>query len=912
MISLRAYNREIETLIDNGQYDEAIAHCKNILTTYPKCIDTYRNLGKTLLECKRYTEALDIFQRVLSVYPDDFISHVGLSIIYEDERDLDLAIWHMEQAFDVQPSNVAIQEELKRLFGRRDGVQPQKIRLTRGALVRMYARGELFQQAIAEIHSALAEDPKSINMEVVLAKMYFLSGLLVEAAEICNKIVEKIPFCFEANKILEEIFTKNGNIENATIFRNRLITLDPYYRFQSSPSNKAGVYDDKVVIDRLVYSPSVSSETSVPAWTKAVGVDWDEKQSNGNNDWLSNLGKDNEPASNETIPINPSSNSKSTLDESATPKSGFFPDSAQETDIPDWMKKAGWVPAESSTEPKSFSLSENISNDNSQVNQNTDTPDWLSSINSENISQQNGGTIPHGITTPDNSPDENTIPFNQTTEVDNLRQSLTDWKHEENMDNNDIENKTANGDGNSSPDWLSQFMKNEDKSENKTSDQDLPDWLKNFEQDQTVAENNNTDVPDWLKNLQTNQNAVPLTEGNVSQPNETIFSSPILENENAGPLIQDIPNELTTFENNDADTTLQPSIEIVTNLLNSHKTDTQIESDQVLPPLMPDLPNGWQNEISASQNFSETASSVESSTAVTNGIPDWVKSVLDTQGTIVEKEEDVKESVLFNQDDSQMSELPISDLQMTQKITSEHSEVGVISQQTNDELLEWLRGLKPEDDKLDFESSEVHTPESISFEEDDSSMESALDRLGDLSGSRISQPENAIEAGSSTSSGIDLESSIDENIPEMSKILHPDIDEVSSLFAHEITVDAPTLTVTRESVSETGEIRAHEKLPDILEKDPESIASDLSVEYFNELISLEEFEKIPGIFSDLVSRGNAVETLIDTLSLLSTNKESNYSYWQCLGDIYAQNSKLDDAILVYEKAEEILINTINS
>ena len=43
----------------------------------------------------------------------------------------------MEQAFDAQPSNVVVQEELRRLLGRRDGVSPNKIRLSRGALIRI-------------------------------------------------------------------------------------------------------------------------------------------------------------------------------------------------------------------------------------------------------------------------------------------------------------------------------------------------------------------------------------------------------------------------------------------------------------------------------------------------------------------------------------------------------------------------------------------------------------------------------------------------------------------------------------------------------------------------------------------------------------------------------------------------------
>ena len=34
-VSLRTYNREIETLIDHGHLDEAIAHCHHILKTFP-------------------------------------------------------------------------------------------------------------------------------------------------------------------------------------------------------------------------------------------------------------------------------------------------------------------------------------------------------------------------------------------------------------------------------------------------------------------------------------------------------------------------------------------------------------------------------------------------------------------------------------------------------------------------------------------------------------------------------------------------------------------------------------------------------------------------------------------------------------------------------------------------------------
>jgi predicted Zn-dependent protease len=80
-----------------------------------------------------------------------------------------MAIWHMERAYEVNPSNTSVQQEIRRLRGRRDGVEPTKLRLTRSALARMYIKGGLFGQAIAEIRQALTEDPDRPDLLILLA-----------------------------------------------------------------------------------------------------------------------------------------------------------------------------------------------------------------------------------------------------------------------------------------------------------------------------------------------------------------------------------------------------------------------------------------------------------------------------------------------------------------------------------------------------------------------------------------------------------------------------------------------------------------------------------------------------------------------------------------------------------------------
>jgi len=230
-VPLRKYNSEIEALIERGQTDEAIAHCRHILKTFPKHLETYRLLGKAYLESKSHAEATDIFNRVLMAVPDDFVSHVGLSIIADEQKRLDDAIWHMERAFEKQPSNAAIQAELQRLYGRRDGREPTKIRLTRGALAHMYYQGELYTQAVSEVRSVLAEDPSRTDMQSLLALAYFRAGQKVEASETCSQLLSQFPYCLDANRALIEILPgKEGLLHISEIDTKRVTDIEQYMK----------------------------------------------------------------------------------------------------------------------------------------------------------------------------------------------------------------------------------------------------------------------------------------------------------------------------------------------------------------------------------------------------------------------------------------------------------------------------------------------------------------------------------------------------------------------------------------------------------------------------------------------------------------------------------------------------------
>jgi len=225
-VRLQEYIQQVDGMVEKGQYDEAIAHLRHILQHHPKFLLAYRLLGKILLETGQDDAAEEMFLRVLSGDPEDFVARVGMSVIHDRRGDLQRAIWHMERAFELAPENDVIQEELRRLYGRRDGVVPPRVMLTRGALARLYARGGLFSRAVETFRSLLAEEPERVDLRVALAEALWNDGQRVQAEDVCLRVLDELPYCLKANLILGEIWTRSGR-EEAQMHLRRAEAVDP-------------------------------------------------------------------------------------------------------------------------------------------------------------------------------------------------------------------------------------------------------------------------------------------------------------------------------------------------------------------------------------------------------------------------------------------------------------------------------------------------------------------------------------------------------------------------------------------------------------------------------------------------------------------------------------------------------------
>ena len=470
-VSLRAYNREIETMIDSGHLDEAIAHSKHILKTFPKHLDTYRLLGKAYLEYKRFPEAVDVFSRVLVVSPNDFVAHVGMSIIRDEENKLDDAVWHMERAFETQPSNAAIQSELQRLYGRRDGVQLPRIRMTRGALANMYVQGELYPQAISEIKSVLKEDPGRNDMQVLLARAYYRSGLKNDAAEVASSILRTDPYCLDANRVLVDILGVDRP-ESVQAYRQRAIELDPYASQVSGSmflSNE--VPDLAVTLERLDWNGQ--PVTGPSGWEMQAPTLESGQRAEEQPDWLKGAFQE--------TPLDQTQRGPVSAFDMSTPTAK----PAEPTEeIPDFLRAAGWGQSTGAFDESKSMFAEGEAAGPTQPIEQGDLPDWVKAMAPQQQAEEppaQAEEMPDWIDKIGTS--ALPIPSESTDQPDWLNRAET----------------PAAQPAEAQPDWLKQFGGAEQPV---ASADEQPDWLKGFgnETESTVSKPSTGEL-DWLSQL---------------------------------------------------------------------------------------------------------------------------------------------------------------------------------------------------------------------------------------------------------------------------------------------------------------------------------------------------------------------------------------------------------------------------
>jgi tetratricopeptide (TPR) repeat protein len=672
-IELGAYISETEEILGAERNAEAVAHCRHILDYYPKNLAVYRLLGKGLLELGRLDDAADILTRVLSACPDDFVAHVGMAIIGEEEGDLDRAIAHMERALETQSSNAAIHGELKRLYGRRDGVEPTKVHLTGGALARLYIKGANYSQAVDELGAALQEAPNRVDWQVLLARALWKDEQRIDAVEACQDVLEKLPYCLEVNTILYEIWQSAGREDEAAAHWQRVEALDPYLAHRLRDPTGATA-PPKLQIPRLDYVPPTPDEVmGVPDWVRDLGLGEEEQppltgeeafdlegqpfetgmaissELNGEGetvpDWLRDMASSDDQAAEavfawdeegmetseeaapdwvqESVAVGDEGEAEEPViafDEGDKDLSPIPPSDDEDQELPEWLaeavewrdKQAGPVPESAAEEEAADWLSEFAEHDaelDQAAEPSADIPDWLKAAQAAAVAADEGKAV-----------DETLVPSAVPHEEEEL------------------------------PDWLAVIREGEEPTELAGPDEtpepssisveaeDVPDWLTAVqEKEEGVAEmaepeagepapvpETLEELPDWLQSVQLDEEQVaesvapPVEERAAVQAEDVVEPTTGSEEES---VMVPSDDELGTPED----------MEDLESLL-SHPDDAMAWLEQPVGAAEPEELPGWLRELegpSAEPSAAPALSPEEAAEVALPGeIPDWLKGAL--------------------------------------------------------------------------------------------------------------------------------------------------------------------------------------------------------------------------------------------------------------------------------------------
>lgn len=267
-ISLRDYLNKLENALFAGSADEVIHHSRHILQFYPKNVAAYRYLGRALVHNARWEEGSAALRRILSVIPDDYTAHLGLSEAYDGLKRGDSAIWHLERAFEQQPNNRDLIEGVRAMYRRYRAVEP-KIGLTSAAVARQHLANRRFDQAIETLRGAVSRAPDRVDLKVMLAQVLWQTGDQVGGAESALDVLEVLPDCMEANVILTRLWLGEDRPSDAQRYLSRVESVDPYRALEIAQGDAP---DDAFRLEELDYQRFAKSEASnaKPDWLKQV------------------------------------------------------------------------------------------------------------------------------------------------------------------------------------------------------------------------------------------------------------------------------------------------------------------------------------------------------------------------------------------------------------------------------------------------------------------------------------------------------------------------------------------------------------------------------------------------------------------------------------------------------------------
>ncbi|MEM7118544.1 MAG: tetratricopeptide repeat protein, partial [Chloroflexota bacterium] len=503
-ISLHNYLKKLNQLLEENRYPEVVLHAQHILKHFSRHVPTYLLLGQALLEQQDFSGAIDLLQRVLSARPNEFVAHLGLSIAYSEEGLYPQAMWHLLRANEMDPYNTNIQRELRELYRQQRGEYLPEIPISQASLARLHFKGGQYPQAIAALRQSLAEaDEDRVDLELLLAESLWRNKQRIEAAEICDGILKKLPNCIMANAILAEIYLQGEQPNQATEHLQLVQTLTQIDQAQLDVSTAVGAafsVPTATTLPQEIRLPQLEenglngtfgmgeddSTPTIADWISDFGLDEDINREDDLYDWLHPADKTTEETAvtepepswlednleNELEPIQLAPDQLDEWNISPTDETVFAAPAAETVDetedIPGWLQNIS--PTQS---PDAEAVHEEGVPDWLQPSSANDNADFVANLNEQfdvmedSVTDNNKGKKPKKVA--DDA---------QENSMDDALSWLDDLIGQDTADSTETQApKAASPQEEALPDWLKDLSTKQAEPDAIPND-DLPDWLK--------------------------------------------------------------------------------------------------------------------------------------------------------------------------------------------------------------------------------------------------------------------------------------------------------------------------------------------------------------------------------------------------------------------------------------------------
>jgi tetratricopeptide (TPR) repeat protein len=430
------------------------------------------------------------------------------------------------------------------------------------------------------------------------------------------------------------------------------------------------------------------------------------------------------------------------------------------------------------------------------------------------------------------------------------------------------------------------------------------------------------DAMDWLESLGDEEE--PETPDFISQPEEPVEDTPAWDMEETSSIeAADLPDWLK----DQIEDAPEPGSGAVPSWLQDLDIDSPAETVESATPAEPagDVPD-WLQDLAGGESEPEPAEMGD--------VPDWLQQTMLASSPFARAGEDVEETVRDQaegmpaaEDDLEqaaamepegMAEEPESDVPdwLMDMVSDEEEQAGAPGGDVPDWLQQTILAPRPiqEEDaaetvfeepelEIDEEPEDIYTWEHESSDYEEEAVTSDYAGGGETVLEEMDE-DPAVEMHAEAEEELDRKDWWDRDTGSYERPVFPveeAVDEMASETVME-TPDEPAVEPVVEPAMDEPEMRP------VSEAEPEmSPAASVALDDVREAMNSGDLETALSGYRTLVrEKANLSEVIDDLRSALEYDHPVNIDVWATLGDAYAGNDNLQDALDAYTKAEELL------